>query len=76
MVKINSTMRQKEIQALFDGKEFKGVTFHFKKKQGMSLVFDTEGGENLSKDDLKGIVKGQIKGDAMLKALMVTVDVV
>ena len=29
MVKINSTMKQKEIQAMFDGKEFKGVTFHF-----------------------------------------------
>ncbi|MCD8221242.1 MAG: hypothetical protein LUD07_03415 [Clostridiales bacterium] len=75
MLKINSTMKQKEIQALFDGKEYKGVTFHFQKKQGMSLIFDLEGAEGKSADELKGIVKSEMKNDPMLKVLMITVDV-
>ena len=38
MVKINSTMKQKEIQAMFDGKEFKGVTFHLQVRRNGTLV--------------------------------------
>lgn len=75
MLKINSTMKQKEIQALFDGKAYNGVTFHFQKKQGMSLIFDLEGADGKSADELKGIVKGEMKKDPMLKVLMITVDV-
>jgi hypothetical protein len=41
----------------------------------MSLLFDVDGAEGKSADDLKGIVKGQLKTDPMLKVLMVTVDV-
>jgi hypothetical protein len=75
MVKVNSTLKRKEIREMFDGKEYKGVTFHFQKEQGMSLLFDVDGAEGKSADDLKGIVKGQLKTDPMLKVLMVTVDV-
>ncbi len=76
MVRINSTMKQKEIQDMFDGKEYGGVTFHFKNKQGMGLIFDVEGAEGKSADDLKGIVKKQIKTDPMLTCLMITTDVI
>ena len=75
MVKINSTMKQKEIQAMFDGKEFKGVTFHFSKKAGMSLVFDIDNPEGKSADDIKSIVKSTLKTDPILKVLMITVEV-
>ncbi|MCI9502589.1 MAG: hypothetical protein HFG76_11490 [Hungatella sp.] len=75
MVKINCAMKQKEIQAMFDGKEYKGVTFHFTKKVGMSLVFDIDNPEGKSGDDVKGIVKSALKADPILKVLMVTVDV-
>ena len=75
MVKINSTMKQKEIQAMFDGKEYKGVTFHFSKKVGMSLVFDVDNPEGKSADDVKAIVKSTLKTDPILKVLMVTVEV-
>lgn len=74
MVKINSTMKQKEIQAMFDGKEYKGVTFHFSKKVGMSLVFDVDNPEGKSEDDLKSIVKSVLKTDPILKVLMITVE--
>ncbi len=75
MVKINSTMKQKEIQDMFDGKEFGGVTFHFQNRQGMSLLFDVDGADGKSADDLKSIVKKQVKTDPMLSCLMITVDV-
>ncbi len=75
MVKINSTMKQKEIQAMFDGKEYKGVTFHFSKKVGMSLVFNIDNPDGKSADDIKGLVKSTLKTDAVLKALLITVDV-
>lgn len=75
MVKINSTMKQKEIQAMFDGKEYGGVTFHFNKKQGMGLIFDIENPEGKSADDIKGLVKSTLKTDAVMKALMITIEV-
>lgn len=75
MVKINSTMKAKEIQEMFDGKEFGGVTFHFTKKQGMSLIFDIENPAGKSADDVKGIVKSTLKTDPILKVLMITIEV-
>lgn len=75
MVKINSTMKQKEIQAMFDGKEYKGVTFHYSKKVGMSLVFDIDNPEGKSADDVKSIVKSTLKTDPILKVLMITIEV-
>ncbi len=76
MVRINSTMKQKEIQDMFDGKDYGGVTFHFQKKQGMGLIFDVDGADGKSADDLKNIVKKQMKTDPMLQCLMITVDVI
>ena len=75
MVKINSAMKQKEIQAMFDGKEYGGITFHYTKKMGMSLVFDIDNPEGKNADDVKSVVKSALKTDAVLKALLITVDV-
>ena len=75
MVKINSAMKQKEIQEMFDGKEYGGVTFHYAKKGGMSLVFNIDNPDGKSADDIKGLVKSTLKTDAVLKALLITVDV-
>lgn len=75
MVKINSAMKQKEIQEMFDGKEYGGVTFHYAKKVGMSLVFNIDNPDGKSADDIKGLVKSTLRTDAVLKALLITVDV-
>lgn len=75
MVKINSTMKQDVIKAMFDGKEHKGVTFHFTKKVGMSLCFDIDNPEGKSADDIKSIIKSALKADPILKVLMVTIEV-
>jgi len=75
MVKINSAMKQKEIQEMFDGKEYGGGTFHYAKKVGMSLVFNIDNPDGKSADDIKGLVKSTLKTDAVLKALLITVDV-
>lgn len=75
MVKVNSTLKRKEIKAMLDGATVKGVTFKFQKEQGMSVIFDTEGADAMSKDDLKNLVKGQLKTDPLFKAIMFTVDV-
>lgn len=75
MVKINSAMKAKEIQEMFDGKEYGGVTFHYAKKVGMSLVFNIDNPDGKSADDIKGLVKSTLKTDAVLKALLITVDV-
>lgn len=75
MVKINSALKANEIQAMFDGKEYGGVTFHFTKKVGMSLVFNIDNPGGKSADDVKSLVKSTLKGDPVLKALMITVEV-
>ena len=75
MVKINSAMKAKEIQEMFDGKEYGGVTFHYTKKVGMSLVFDIDNPDGKSADDVKGIVKAALKTDPVIKALLITVEV-
>ncbi|MCI9047725.1 MAG: hypothetical protein HFG71_10720 [Hungatella sp.] len=75
MVKINSTLKAKEIQAMFDGKEYGGVTFHFTKKVGMGLMFDIDNPDGKSADDVKNLVKSTLKTDPILKALLITVEV-
>lgn len=75
MVKINSALKANEIKAMFDGKEHGGVTFHYTKKAGMSLVFDIDNPAGKSADDVKGIVKSALKTDPVLKALLITVEV-
>ena len=60
---------------MFDGKEYGGVTFHYAKKVGMSLVFNIDNPDGKSADDIKGLVKSTLKTDAVLKALLITVDV-
>ena len=69
MVKINSTLKAKEIQEMFDGKEYGGVTFHFTKKVGMGLIFDIDNPSG------KSVVKSTLKTDPILKALLITVEV-
>ena len=75
MVKINSTLKAKEIQEMFDGKEYGGITFHFTKKVGMGRVFDIDNPQGKSADDVKGVVKSTLKTDPILKALLITVEV-
>ena len=74
-VKINSTMKQKEIQAMFDGQTHKDVTYHFSKKVGMSLIFDVENPTGKSADEVKAITKSVTKKDAMLAVMMLVIEV-
>jgi len=68
-------MKQDVIKEMFDGKEHKGITLHYNKKQGMSLIFDLDNPEGKSADDIKGIIKSAMKADPVLKVLMVTIEV-
>lgn len=75
MVKINCTMKADTVKAMFDGKEYSGVTFHYTKKVGMSLVFDIDNPTGKTADEIKGIIKSALKKDPILKVLMITIEV-
>ncbi|GEK89673.1 hypothetical protein SAMN04488100_12132 [Alkalibacterium putridalgicola] len=66
MIKVNSALQQDKIIELLNDFEEDGITFTYSKKQGISLVFETNA-EDLEKAAklAKSTIKGQSWGSVL-----------
>lgn len=70
MIEINSALQQDKIIALLDGTTKDGITFTYKDKKGLKLVFDTTTEDN---DKAAALAKSMIKGESWAAALYFSV---
>ena len=58
MITVNSAMQQENIKTLLEGIEEEGVTFSFKEKKGIQLIFKITGEKEQAIRKAKDAIKG------------------
>lgn len=69
-ISVNTALKQQEIIELLDGNQIDGITYLYKEKKGMNLIFevDSEDGDKAIK-----LAKAKIKSAPFGSAILLTI---